>query len=362
MTNTKKGKLHREGRVSFGDASLSVWEEGIAQARGHGLTEEWERSFKRDVFRRIVQQLNRLGWKCVVPPRMVEQYSRRFAENHRECRKGDLHAELAICGRHIELQMWQSVNTPTRPDHNGRYESDKEDIMPYLLKLEMERTRRRIRTYLLNIFDGYHQNTNVRDGRSQKRGPGALTAEQWIAGCYEASCHFKGDTKSYQISDSNSDSADGGKIVHGQRVWGFDRKGRAFTGIAYYNINNMWWVATGRYHVTNEASFHLYVSPPADLRTKRNEKLRKKRLESQLSAAIASMNFKRAEILRDLLWPEKQELYLLYHTVHEAFHGPCFSGYTNDRLKAGKFTLEEIKGWDRKPNKVVPLSHSGVAA
>lgn len=47
------------------------------------------------------------------------------------------------------------MNTPTRPDHGGRYESNLEACMPYVLRLEMERTRRRIRDYLCNVFSGY---------------------------------------------------------------------------------------------------------------------------------------------------------------------------------------------------------------
>jgi len=357
---TSSRRLKRTGTVSFGDASLSIWEEGMPGK--FGLAQEWERCFKREVFLRIVQQLNRLGWSCAVPPDKVKSYGRRYAENSRLCSKGDLHAELDLSGRHIELKMWQSINTPTRPDHGGRYESNKEAIMPYLLRLEMERTRRRIRKYLINIFEGYEPPTKRHDGRSEKRGPGALTAEQWIAATYETSSHFKGDTTAYRISDYNNKSADGGVIQHGERVWGFDHKGRPFTGIAHYNINNMWWVATGKYDVRNEASFRLYVAPPTELRVKRNDKLRRSCLERELNAAISAMDFRRAEIIRDLLWPVKQDLFLVYHCEHECFHCTGFSGYTKDRLAAGKFTLEEVRGWDKAPNKVVPLNPRAVAA
>ena len=56
------GQINRTGRVSFGDASLCVWEEGL----GGSLQERdaWEKAFKRQVFKRIIQALNRLGWKC----------------------------------------------------------------------------------------------------------------------------------------------------------------------------------------------------------------------------------------------------------------------------------------------------------
>ncbi|AZD65984.1 hypothetical protein SAMN04489802_4410 [Pseudomonas chlororaphis] len=36
------------------------------------------------------------------------------------------------------------------------YQSDKEKHIPYLMRQEMEHTRRRIRTYLCNVFSGYY--------------------------------------------------------------------------------------------------------------------------------------------------------------------------------------------------------------
>ena len=52
-------QINREGTVSFGETSLSIWEEPGRQAMIGG---GWERTFKRQVFARIIQQLNRLGW------------------------------------------------------------------------------------------------------------------------------------------------------------------------------------------------------------------------------------------------------------------------------------------------------------
>lgn len=55
--------INRTGVVSFGDASLAIWEDpkGPIQICG-----DWELQFKRDVFAHIVQQLNRIGWKCEI--------------------------------------------------------------------------------------------------------------------------------------------------------------------------------------------------------------------------------------------------------------------------------------------------------
>ena len=53
-------QINRTGTVSFGDASFSIWEEGLGGTRQE--RDNWVRTFKRQVFARIIQQLNRLGW------------------------------------------------------------------------------------------------------------------------------------------------------------------------------------------------------------------------------------------------------------------------------------------------------------
>lgn len=355
MTLTK-GRIDRTGTVNFGDASLSVWEEGISDARKNGGYEgekNWGRQFKRDVFARIVQTLNRLGWACTVPEDYIKQYGLSFARNRRTCEKGDLKGWLDISGRCIKFEMWQGVNTPTRPDHGGKYESDKEAVAPYLLRLEMFRTRNRIRDYLCNVFTGYQFDAAH---RSIYKNPLAMTALEQIQKHYVESWHFKGDLTTYQISDCNRQSADGVMLEHGQRVWFADRKGRICTGTGYYNINNMWWVVTGKYEYTNEASFELYAKCPENPRIKRNTRLRRKRLESELQKAIEAMNFERAAALRDILFPGDPALFVVWHKEHKLYHGTGFSGYTADQSKAGKFTAEEVRNWNHAPNKVIALA------
>lgn len=352
-------QIERTGVVSFGDASLAVWEEGIANARadgGYKAAQEWERQFKKDVFLRIVQMLNRLGWTCSVPQEYIEQYSLDFARNHRECSKGDLRGWLDLSGRHIEFEMWQGVNTPTRPDRGGRHESDKEGCAPYLLRLEMFRTRNRIRDYLCNVFTGY---TFDNKHRSIYRKPLAETAMECIQQHYAESWHFKGDWQAYLAKerwmDGNRESADGVLLEHGQRVWTADSKGRVVTGIAYYNINNMWWVWLGKYDYTNKACFELHTTCPDNLRTKRNERKRRGRLEGELSKAIKTMDFERATVLRDILFPKAEPLFVVWHKDHKAYHCTNFCGYTTSVNDAGKFTQAELKGYTNDPNEVRPL-------
>ncbi|PVY81088.1 UvrB/UvrC motif-containing protein [Cupriavidus alkaliphilus] len=351
MTMTK-GRIERAATIRFGDASLAVCEDGPGRRLDWEAAKAWERQFKRDVFHRIVQTLNRLGW-TVGPNTHI------FTDNNnRYCRKGDLRADLKMSGRSITFDMFQNVNAPTRPDHGGRYEHNQERLMPYVMRLEMERTRRRIRDYLRNVFTGY---TFDAECRSIYRKALELTAMEQIQRHYAESSHFKGDLTKYRISDYNNRGIDG-VIEHGAQVWTIDRKGRIVAGTAYYNINNMWWVRLGEYDYTNVASFEIYTKCPENVRLKRNAGLRRKSLERQLNTAIEKMNFERAAKLRDVLFPGSPQLYAVWHDDHQRYHCAGFCGYTSDKSKAGRFTADEVRGWNSAPNRVIALAAMQEAA
>jgi hypothetical protein len=370
MTRTQ-GRIDRAGTINFGDASICLYEEGIARARnegGYARAQAWERQFKRDVFSRIVQMLRRVGW-TVGPWNKAEQY-KAIALNHRTCSKGALQGELDICGRGIKFEMWQDL-TPSENSNGGRYDFNKEARMPYVLRLEMERTRRRIRDYLCNVFAGYAFNARSGAGRSAKLGFMHLDAMEWIAECYRTSYHFKGDWAKYVALNAtpgmagcfngNRRTADGVLLEHGQPVWCFDYRGRIQQGTAYYNINNMWWVALGRYDVTNKASFELYAACPANPRIKRNADRRRKRLEAELAKAIKAMQFEHAAKLRDILFPGAPALFNVWHDEHQLYHRAGFCGYTADQSQAGKFTADEVHAWGSAPNRVIAIA-AAVAA
>lgn len=355
-----KGQIARAGRVSFGDASVSVCEEGISAARatgGHEGVKAWELQFKREVFTRVVQTLRHIGWDCAMPPidpHSVKHYggdvARWSAQRKRDCSKGDLKGELEISGRSISFKMWQGVNTPTRPDHGGKYEHDLEGCMPYMLRIEMERTRRRIRNYLCNVFTDY---TFDSKHRSIYNKPMQFTAIERIHQHYAESCHFKGDwalqLEKYSSPgmvgcfNSNRKSNDNVLLEHGQRVWFADYQGRICEGTAFYNINNMWWVVTGRYDYANKGCFEIYAKCPDNPRVKRNARQRRKKLESLLSKATAAMHFERAAKLRDILFQKNDAVFMIFHKEKDVFFGPNYCGYTTDTTQAGKYTQDELK-------------------
>lgn len=361
MTITK-GRIERTGRVVFHDAELAVWEDGISDARHSGGWEgekKWVREFKRDVFLRIVQLLNRMGWTCVVPAEMVKQYSRSFAESHRYCRKGDLQAELAVSGRKIDFEMWQDVQNGENRN-GGKYDFDKEERMTYLQRLEMERTRRRIRDYLCNVFTGYAFEAE----REPKMGLLGITALEAAANSRRTSGHYIAELDHARIypGSRNDQAADGGTIVHGSKVWAIDYSGRIVTGTAFYSLNNNWHIVMGKYGLLCMHTGRIFTIQPENLRIKRNSDQRRKRLEHELAKAVETMNFERAAVLRDIAFPGKPQLFNVWHDEHHLYHCAGFCGYTSEQAKAGQFTADEVRGWTAPPNKVIAISSMALAA
>jgi hypothetical protein len=49
-------------------------------------------------------------------------------------------------------------------------------------------------------------------------------------------------------------------------------------------------------------------------------------------------------------------LFNVWHDEHQLYHRAGFCGYTADQSKAGKFTTDEVRGWDSAPNKVMSIA------
>ena len=293
----------RTGTVSFNDASLSIWEEpGRAAMENDG----WESSFKKDVFARIVQQLNRMGWTCEVPAEMVKRYSLSFASNYRACRKGDLHGELSLGGRHIEFVMWQELHNVSNPN-GGRYDFDKEQRMPYLLRLQMQVTRCRLRDYLVNVFDGYV--FTPERVSSPNPDPLAYFNARWDGeyekrrGTHRFDRGPDGWPSERAMSSWDRKDADGRPLSHGDVRWMRDRQGRLRRGRVYGGINGMWMIVYGpgpRDH-THESAGKFFTYVPCMPRKQVSEYHRRKRVQVELDLAVSAMNFERAAVLRDVL-------------------------------------------------------------
>jgi hypothetical protein len=327
----------RTGIICMHDASLSVMEEGIPNINsGFKARDAWEDKFKADVFDRIVATLAESGWKVGTWDR-AKLYPA-IAANHYTCHHpSGLDAELSVSGRCVELNMWQDV-TPSENPNGGQYDFDKLKRMPYLLRLQVERTRQRVTKALCGAFPSY----SVKPA-APVLGMMGSTAEEMARHRRVNSGHYKPELDRAEISmASNAIARDGGTIEHGGRVWALDHKGRVVTGTAYYSLGSQWQIVTGRYGLLYCSMSEIFTQPPDNLRVKRNQRERRMRLEREMQAAIKSMNFKRAEVLKGILFPEGP-LYAIWSKKHGNYFDVMYCGYQERLSDAGKYTRDELK-------------------
>lgn len=273
-----------QGNFYIRDSSLDIWVEPDIEGR---VTEEWEKGFIQDVMNPIADILSELNF-ALQPQTYIFNYPQ-----NKYGRKGDLRLDLLQSGRKIELNFFQDVNAPNRPDNAGRYESDKMKLMPYLMQKEVLRVFKRVAKFLnenTQITFKKNKNSHVKDWPSMAK----LTAYQWVE--LNAGEHDSGLAHEY-----NCTSADQQKLSSGDRVYFYDYKGRIRTGIARYNINNMWWVITGKYDFTNQGSYGLYKTCPGDVRIKNNQGARKRALSQKQFDCKMQGNLRRAEQIKGIL-------------------------------------------------------------
>lgn len=313
--------------VNISDTSLGIWQD-----------DPNDPSFQREVYGGLIRQMRDRGWKIGPDPEVARRH-KCISSMYRLGKTGDLRMEMKVSGRVVELAIW-AVTWPLDNRNGPRYDFNKRDRMQYLDQLRVDLEFRRIVAWLRGLATVTVKDRNLEGSRPSLTG---LPAVEWIGRRYAESWHSDKDLGRPVCRYSyNSESADGGTVEHGATVWFADAKGRICRGIVHYNIINMWWVQVGRYGVRNLGSHGIYVAQPANLRAKRNDRLRRTRLEKMLSAAIVAMDFERAALLRDITFG-KQPTFLIWSRDKELFYAIDCRGYSSDSLRAGRFTREEAE-------------------
>lgn len=337
--------MSRAIEIRIHDTDMGIWQDDA-----HDPT------FRSKIFLGLATHLRRRGWNVQPHAEIRTRHGARFAASYRICAKGNLLAELGVSGRHIELKVW--AETWEKVNTNGhKHDFGKRARLGYLDRLRLDLEFSHIERWLRKRADVKVSNSNLESHGPQ---PGGLTAIDWIGRQYASSWHKDKEIgRPVCTSPSNARSADGAQLEHGQTVYWPDMKGRICRGVAYYNLNSMWWVVTNRWDLTNESCHRLYAEPPEDLRRKRNGRLRRWRLEAELAKAIRAMDFGRAELLRDLLFGSKP-VFLIWARDHQAYYSSNYSGYTTDAISAGKYTFDEAhREVSRVPHELNAVDQTG---
>lgn len=310
--------------INITDTHIGIWQDDANDP-----------TFRTDVYLALLGQLRRRGWSISADPHILRHY-RSLSKNTRLAQRGDMRAEIQLTGRVVKLEFW-ATTWPLDNRNGPRYNFRKLERMNYLDRLRFALEVRRVIGWLEQIAA-----VTVKDGNAQRPGRGRVTALEAIETDYASSWHRDKDLGRPVPGPyaRNYTSAEGEAIKQGSTVWFAQRDGRINRGAAYYNLNNMWWVVFGRYARTNLGAHELYCQPPTNLRVKRNDRVRRGRLEQELATATRRMDFKRAETLKSILFGD-QAPWMIWARDHDAYYRANYAGYTTDTISAGRYTHDE---------------------
>ncbi len=176
-------------------------------------------------------------------------------------RRGDLELYAHRYPAGFEIMFFQNVVIENKS--GGRYDFDKFQKMPYMIRLRFMKYRDKIIALLKSVED-------LKD--ESKADP--RLAEEWIKARYVEEWHHEQKDMNFLLSDLDGQTQESyngrdrdEKTLHNGDVKYFRHwDGRLYRGRVYHNINNMWWVILGRFTVRNVASFELFDLTPEDNR------------------------------------------------------------------------------------------------
>ncbi len=334
--------MSNEMKVILSDATVNVWLNSVDEV------------FLKKVMVSVAAMLRRKGWNIWVPynehqdGKNGKAFDRRWAERYRKGVKNGLEVQLYISGCHLECQMWENVNDHSADNSNGgKYIFDKENKMPYLLKVLTNLTKKHVYEHLEKHYEAKPGKVFKVCNFKRKK---ALDS---VFESIKSSCHYKLELGHAEITGNNDKSSDKLKIEHGMNVYFTDWHGRILKGVAYYDLNQNWYVVTGKWDYSVVSCFDIFVSKPENLRVKRNERIARKRLEGELSKSIKKMDFDRAKTIKNILFGEQ----VLFHVVKDGlYYRPNSCGYTANAIDAGKYTEKEVEYYrTQKSLEVVPV-------
>lgn len=267
------------------DASVHIWDRSISRE------EMFSHRPSKERFVQIRKMLRGLGFTVGLNPRHQKHY-KAIAKHHYLAKKGTLTAELGISGMHTEIKFYQ----PNRAHHpaGAQYDYTRLANMEYLNRLEFQRAATKIESYL------ERQGFKCSDFPSDKAPDGlGWLREKRLSDFYGRWAPTGNHEYIEPIYPYNATDGDGAIVREGETRWAYDYDGHLIRGTAYYNLNNMWFLANSRgQYLCNLSCGYLFTWRPG---LPRRRKDGRGRLKGELANAIASQNFERAIILRDLI-------------------------------------------------------------
>jgi len=210
---------------------------------------------------RLLNFMRSRGW-CI---QNDDSVSKLIRKDHFYGKKGDLEFVLHRYPRGFEFEFYQNIVFENA--HGGRYDFDRFNKMPYIVKLVYLNEVRHMKKFLESL------------GCVDISEPAYTLAEDVIKYNFVKSWHHSQKSMDFALSDLdgqtdkysyNHTDRDKKVIYNGQvKYFRCSISGRLLRGRVYRNINNMWWVIINRYFYRNIANFELFDATVEDFKCKR---------------------------------------------------------------------------------------------
>jgi len=239
-----------------------------------------------DTYHGLMKVLGHAGFTIQRDPAVTSRW-KSLGKTHHHAQRGDLQCTMEVYPAGCKLEFYQEVNV-TNPN-GGRYDFNKLEKMPYLVKVAFRYAFQQVTAYLKS--QGYITTDDdpARDAWERV----AYLRREMVSRRY-----YKGTVESYNAKDR-----DGVMLRDGDIRYYRDHQGVLWRGIVMHNINNMWWVVSNDHIYHNIASFYLFSLPPGCplVRKLRPKTVCIQRLQQEKAKAVQREDFEKAAILRDIL-------------------------------------------------------------
>jgi len=271
--------------MSESDATLHIHSADHQKAAKHDSKREME-----EIRAAIIRHLRTRGWRVHLDPIIRRRYPIIHQSYHRG-NKGLLEVKIEVSSWAIRIEFFQNIVRQNR--NGGEYDFEKRRRMPYLIGLAYQLERNRLADMLRERFGILLQL------EERRRGIHYIMARRLSIRQSHGWSFYRCEQPLYNIQGAH------GRPIHtGEIVYFRSRStGRMLRGIAFHNINSMWWVLLPCGTVLNESvhalapRWHFQKLHGREF----SEDIRRSRISTLEKLAVSNRQYEHAARFRDAL-------------------------------------------------------------